>query len=227
MLRFRSRRIAAALVTPFLMGGWVFSSQVLRFDLSRLDPLQGLGRMFSTHGLVELVKASLKAVLVASVGVWVVWRERDHLFSLMLQPLEASMDDFASLVLLSTLLIVASLAGALVLYNTIRVAIYSRKQEIEVMLLVGAMPGFVSLPFMLLGVFWGFCGTLAASVVLGLLYKSLVASVQSTLPFIQLLDTPGLFMKLGGFMIGTGITMSWLCSWFAVERHISDAMKPS
>jgi len=102
--------VAAALVTPFLMGGWVFSSQVLRFDLSRLDPLQGLGRMFSTHGLVELVKASLKAVLVASVGVWVVWRERDHLFSLMLQPLEASMDDFASLVLLSTLLIVASLA---------------------------------------------------------------------------------------------------------------------
>ena len=59
------------------------------------------------------------------------------------------------------LLIVASLAGALVLYNTIRVAIYSRKQEIEVMLLVGAMPGFVSLPFMLLGVFWGFSGTLA------------------------------------------------------------------
>jgi len=102
--------VAAALVTPFLMGGWVFSSQVLRFDLSRLDPLQGLGRMFSTHGLVELVKASLKAVLVASVGVWVVWRERDHLFSLMLQPLEASMDDFASLVLLSALLIVASLA---------------------------------------------------------------------------------------------------------------------
>jgi flagellar biosynthesis protein FlhB len=66
--------------------------------------------MFSTHGLAELVKASLKAVLVASVGVWVVWRERDHLFGLMLQPLEASMDDFASLVLLSTLLIVASLA---------------------------------------------------------------------------------------------------------------------
>ena len=74
--------VIAALATPFLMGGWVFSTNVLRFDLSRLDPMQGLGRMFSTHGLVELVKASLKAVLVASVGVWVVWRERDHLFAL-------------------------------------------------------------------------------------------------------------------------------------------------
>lgn len=102
--------VVAALVTPFLMGGWVFSTSALKFDLTRLDPLQGLGRMFSTHGLAELVKATLKSVLVASVGVWVVWRERDHLFSLMLQPLATSMDDFASLVLLSALLIVGSLA---------------------------------------------------------------------------------------------------------------------
>lgn len=102
--------VIAALVTPFLVGGWVFSAKVLRFDLTRLDPMQGLGRMFSTHGLVELVKASLKAVLVAGVGVWVVWRERDHLFGLMHQPLASSMDDFASLVLLSALLIVGSLA---------------------------------------------------------------------------------------------------------------------
>ena len=102
--------VVAALVTPFLMGGWVFSTSALKFDLTRLDPLQGLGRMFSTHGLAELVKATLKSVLVASVGVWVVWRERDHLFSLMLQPLATSMNDFASLVLLSALLIVGSLA---------------------------------------------------------------------------------------------------------------------
>ena len=102
--------VVAALVTPFLMGGWVFSTSALKFDLTRLDPLQGLGRMFSTHGLAELVKATLKSVLVASVGVWVVWRERDHLFALMLQPLETSMDDFAGLVLMSTLLIVCSLA---------------------------------------------------------------------------------------------------------------------
>ena len=125
------------------------------------------------------------------------------------------------------LLVCAGLAGALVMYNTIRVAIYSRKQEIEVMLLVGAMPGFVALPFVFLGVFWGFTGTLAASLVLGVLYKSFVVSVQNTLPFIQLLDTPGLFLKLGIVLVGGGIALSWLCSWFAVERHIAEAMKPS
>ena len=125
------------------------------------------------------------------------------------------------------LLAFAGLAGALVLYNTIRVAIYSRKQEIEVMLLVGALPDFVALPFVFLGVFWGFTGTVAASLVLGILYKSFVVSVQNTLPFIQLLDNPDLFLKLGIVLVGSGIALSWLCSWFAVERHIAEAMKPS
>lgn len=102
--------VLATLVAPFVMGGWVFSMNILRFDLGRLNPMQGLGRMFSTHGLAELVKATLKATVVAGVGTWVVWRERDHLFGLMLQPLEASMDEFASLVLFATLLITCSLA---------------------------------------------------------------------------------------------------------------------
>jgi flagellar biosynthetic protein FlhB len=88
----------------------VFSTKILGFDLSRLDPLQGLGRMFSTQGIAELVKASLKSALVASVGVWVVWGERDALMALMNQPVEASMDDFTALVLRATLSVVASLA---------------------------------------------------------------------------------------------------------------------
>ena len=95
------------------------------------------------------------------------------------------------------------------------------------MLLVGALPGFVALPFVFLGVFWGFTGTVAASLVLGILYKSFVVSVQNTLPFIQLLDNPDLFLKLGIVLVGSGIALSWLCSWFAVERHIAEAMKPS
>ena len=119
--------VLGALATPFLMGGWVFSTKVLTLDLTRLSPMQGLGRMFSTHGLAELVKASLKAVLVGSVGVWVVWRERDNLLALMLQPLEASMDNFASLVLLSTLLIVTSLALIAAIDVPYQLWEYSRK----------------------------------------------------------------------------------------------------
>ena len=107
------KKIAAvglAFIAPMALGGWLLSTQALEPDFGRANPMKGIARIFSTHGLAELVKATLKSVLVASVGVWVVWRERDHLFSLMLQPLATSMDDFAGLVLLSALLIVGSLA---------------------------------------------------------------------------------------------------------------------
>ena len=33
--------ILSAFVSPFLMGGWVFSVKALKFDFNRLDPVQG------------------------------------------------------------------------------------------------------------------------------------------------------------------------------------------
>ncbi|WP_374488802.1 flagellar biosynthesis protein FlhB [Zoogloea sp.] len=101
--------ILSAFVSPFLMGGWVFSVKALKFDFNRLDPVQGITRMFSTHGLAELVKSLLKTALVGGVGAWVLWREREDVFSLMLQPLQRSSGEFAGLVLFSLLLIVMSL----------------------------------------------------------------------------------------------------------------------
>ena len=100
----------AAVAGPLALGGWVVSSKALGPDFTRMNPLKGLERMFSTHGLAELVKALLKASLVGGIGTWVIWHEQDHLMALMTQPLGASMPDFAGTVLFSALLIVSSLA---------------------------------------------------------------------------------------------------------------------
>ena len=102
--------MVAAVGAPILMGGLVFAPKALGFKADRLNPLKGLERMFSVHGLAELVKALLKALLVAGVGAWSIWREKDHLLSLMTQPLGASLPDFAQTILLSALLVSASLA---------------------------------------------------------------------------------------------------------------------
>lgn len=100
----------AAVGAPVLLGGLVFAPKALQFKFERLDPLKGLERMFSVHGLAELVKALLKALLVGGVGAWCIWREKDHMLSLMTQPLNVSLPDFAQTVLLSSMLIVTSLA---------------------------------------------------------------------------------------------------------------------
>ena len=67
--------IVAAIASPFFLNAWVFSSKAFSPNLSRLNPLNGMGRIFSWNGLVELVKAIVKAGLVGGVATWVIWRE--------------------------------------------------------------------------------------------------------------------------------------------------------
>jgi len=48
--------------------GWLFTTQPLVPDLSKLDPIKGLGRMFSMKSLVDLVKSILKIILIGWVA---------------------------------------------------------------------------------------------------------------------------------------------------------------
>jgi flagellar biosynthesis protein FlhB len=87
--------MVAAVAAPMVLGGLVFAPKVLGLKFDRLNPLQGLGRMFSLHGLAEMFKAILKSVLVGGVAALVLWYEFEHLFSLMVEPLETGMADFS------------------------------------------------------------------------------------------------------------------------------------
>ena len=58
-------------------------------------------------------------------------------------------------------------AAALLIFNTIRTAIFARRREIEVMKLVGATNWFIRVPFMLEGLLQGLAG---ASVAFGIVY---------------------------------------------------------
>jgi flagellar biosynthetic protein FlhB len=102
--------VVAALAGPFTMGGLNFSSKALAPDWTRLDPLKGFGRMFSMHSVGELVKGILKALLVGGVVVWVVLHEKDQVFALIGQPVEAGLHAMGQTILFSTIVIVASMA---------------------------------------------------------------------------------------------------------------------
>ena len=68
---FLALTVVAALAGPAVMGGLLFSPEAVSFKLDKLDPVKGLGRVFSTKGLIELVKALLKFFLVLGVAVLV------------------------------------------------------------------------------------------------------------------------------------------------------------
>ncbi len=123
-------------------------------------------------------------------------------------------------------LIIAVVASSLVLYNTIRISIYSRREEISVMLLVGATPTFVSLPFVLQGMVLGVLGSLGASVLLAGAYASFTDFISETIPFIYVIKDPRIFYQLGLILLGGGITLGWISSWLAVGRYVRRAMRP-
>jgi flagellar biosynthetic protein FlhB len=74
--------VAATLLSPLALSGWVFAPQALVPDFKRLNPVKGLANLFSTHGLAELAKAILKCVLIGTIGAWTIahaWSEMSAL----------------------------------------------------------------------------------------------------------------------------------------------------
>ena len=74
--------MAVALIAPLALGGWLFSSQALAPDFSRLDPLRGLSNLISGHSAGELLKAFGKASLIGGAALWLLWSDRAGLTGL-------------------------------------------------------------------------------------------------------------------------------------------------
>jgi len=100
----------AAASGPALLGSVGFRGGALAFKASRIDPLAGLKRIFSLHGLIELVKSIAKTLLVASIGYWLLARHLGTLFRLGAMSTENSAAALGGL--FATIL--AALAGGLV-----------------------------------------------------------------------------------------------------------------
>jgi len=79
--------LGVATFSPLLLNGWLFTFKPLVPDFSKLNPASGIGRMFSTHSLVELGKALGKSFLVGTIGAWVIWHNRDNVLLLVSEPL--------------------------------------------------------------------------------------------------------------------------------------------
>jgi flagellar biosynthesis protein FlhB len=87
-LPFAGIVLAAALAANLLQVGFLFTSKPLAPDLARIDPVAGLGRLFSLRGLVRVVAGLLKLAAVALVVFWTLWQDRVLLVELAGRPFE-------------------------------------------------------------------------------------------------------------------------------------------
>lgn len=77
---------AAALLAPMALGGWLFSTQALEVKFSRLNPMSGLGRIFSINGPIQLGMSLAKTLVVGVIGGSALWMRRDEILGLAMQP---------------------------------------------------------------------------------------------------------------------------------------------
>lgn len=74
--------LLAAIIGPIALGGWLFSSKSLMPKLSRLNPIEGIKRMFSLKSLMELGKALAKVLLIVFLAVFILHTLQDELLGL-------------------------------------------------------------------------------------------------------------------------------------------------
>ena len=114
-----------------------------------------------------------------------------------------------------------ALAVVVVVSNTIRLDVAARAEEIEILSLVGAWPGFIRQPFLYSGFWYGLLGGLVAMMMvnLGLEYLDrplarLLASYGQEAPLLGLGVGQTFGLLLAGGLLGL------LGAWLAVQRHL-------
>ena len=85
------------LLTPLGIGGWSFSMKAVSFKFEKIDPIKGMGRIFSLKGLMELAKVLAKFALVSAISAAIIWSVIDELLGLGNEPMDAALLHVATL----------------------------------------------------------------------------------------------------------------------------------
>jgi cell division transport system permease protein len=122
------------------------------------------------------------------------------------------------LTVITALLIVASL---MLVGNTIRLSIYTRRREVEVMRLVGATRWFIRWPFMIEGVVVGFFGGLIAILILWLGKLTIVDPLSDSIGFLAAQNSTTLsFPALVAILFGAAVLVSAIGSGVTLRRFL-------
>lgn len=109
----------------------------------------------------------------------------------------------------------------LIIFNTIRMAIFTRREEIEIMKLVGATKWFIRGPFIVEGSLYGVFGAILAII-------ALIPISRAAMPFLVDKLNAGVTVQYFSSnlwlvvlaMFGLGIFIGAVSSWLAISRHL-------
>lgn len=120
--------MAAAFLGPFLQVGPLFAPEIIKPDISKISPMQGFKRLFSSRALMEFAKGIVKIGIIGVVGVVLLspfFGQVEHMVGL---PMPAVLHEAKDLV-------IRMLIGVLVVLIVVAVidTLYQRTQHMKKM----------------------------------------------------------------------------------------------
>ncbi len=118
------------------------------------------------------------------------------------------------------LILVLAVVSVFIISNTIKLGMFSRRKEINIMKFVGATNWFIRWPFIIEGMFLGIIGALIASGIVLLGYESIYKGMQDfmgNIRFLELYEVSGAVVL--GFLI-MGVGMGMIGSAMSIRKHL-------
>ncbi len=120
--------------------------------------------------------------------------------------------------ILSVLFLVIAL---MIIFNTIRMAIFTRREEVEIMKLVGATKWFIRGPFLVEGTLYGIFGAILSLAILIPFTRAVSPFLTDKLGAGSTLDYfASHFLAVSGSMFAIGILIGVISSWLALIRYL-------
>ncbi len=125
----------------------------------------------------------------------------------------------ASVVVISVLLVVS----LLIISNTVKLAMYDRREEIGIMKMVGATNGFIRLPFVVEGFLLGMLGAGIAFGAEWLMYNALMekmADVQVLSKLFSFVPFEQLIVPMASIFAAAGLFVGIVGSWTSIRKFL-------
>ncbi len=101
--------LAAAIAAPALLGSLGFRANAFHPKSERINPINGLKRIFGMQGLVELTKSLAKILLIGSIGLYLLWKQMGAISMMGKLGIEPAVSELGSIMILVALALAGSL----------------------------------------------------------------------------------------------------------------------
>jgi len=168
---------------------------------------------FQNPALVKEVASRLSRPEFSDLDYSQEWVERFHTFLALLR---------LSAIVLGVLLLGAAI---FLVSNTIRLAIYARREEIAVIQLVGGTRWFARIPFLVEGAVLGTAGAIVTLVLLGVVYRYAFIQLQDSLGILVAQDVIHFLpVSILLALVASGLAAGLIGAWTSVARSAGEGL---